>query len=73
MEGADLTWWRQLGGVLSLLLIGPSITAFLALNFTGATTFTSRSGVRREIFRYIPIMAGLGGIGIVSRIVLSLV
>jgi hypothetical protein len=73
IEGADLTWWRQVGGALSLLLIGPSITAFLALNFTGATTFTSRSGVRREIFTYIPIMAGLGGVGIVSSLVLALV
>jgi hypothetical protein len=73
LEGGGLEWWRQVAGALSVLLIGTSITAFLALNFTGATTFTSRSGVRREIFTYIPIMAGLGGIGIVSRIVLSLV
>lgn len=72
-EGQGLEWWRQAAGALSLLLIGASITAFLALNFTGATTFTSRSGVRREIFRYIPIMAGLGGVGIVSQFVLYLV
>ena len=38
------------------LLIAPWV-AFLALNFTGSTTFTSRTGVRREIFRYIPIIA----------------
>jgi hypothetical protein len=73
LEGGGPERWSQVVGALSLLLIGTSITAFLALNFTGATTFTSRSGVRREIFTYIPIMAGLGGIGIVSRIVLSLV
>lgn len=73
VAGEGLAWWRQATGSLSLLLIGPSITAFLALNFTGATTFTSRSGVQREIFTYIPIMAGLGGVGIVSSIVLALV
>ncbi len=32
---------------------------YLGLNFTGSTTFTSRTGVSREIFRYIPIMAGM--------------
>lgn len=37
------------------LLIAPWV-AFLALNFTGSTTFTSRTGVRGEIFRYIPII-----------------
>jgi hypothetical protein len=30
---------------------------YLALNFTGSTPFCSRSGVRKEIFTYIPIMA----------------
>ena len=40
------------------------MTAFLALNFTGSTPFTSRTGVRREIFAYIPYMAGMFGVGI---------
>jgi len=38
----------------------PAGTAFLALNFTGATPITSRSGVAREIFRYVPVMAVMG-------------
>lgn len=42
--------------ILPALLMAPWV-AFLALNFTGSTTFTSRTGVRREIFRYIPIIA----------------
>ena len=49
------------------------MTAFLALNFTGSTTFTSRSGVRREIFTYIPVMAGMFGVGVVLFIVLLLI
>ncbi|MCL7453525.1 MAG: mercury methylation corrinoid protein HgcA [Anaerolineae bacterium] len=57
-------WGLRLGAALTLLLPLPPVTAFLALNFTGSTTFTSRSGVRREIFRYIPIMAWTFGIGI---------
>jgi hypothetical protein len=42
---------------LAYLLGLPPVTAYLALNFTGATTFTSRTGVRREMRRYIPAMA----------------
>jgi hypothetical protein len=69
----DATWWRQVGGALTYLLALPPVTAFLALNFTGSTTFTSRSGVRQEIFTYVPIMAWMFGIGIVLNIVLILV
>jgi hypothetical protein len=69
----DATWWRQIGGALTYLLALPPVTAYLALNFTGSTTFTSKSGVRREIFTYVPIMAWMFGIGIVLTIALSLV
>jgi hypothetical protein len=46
----------------------PPIAAFLGLNFTGSTTFTSPSGVRREINMYIPIMAGMSGVGLLMNI-----
>jgi hypothetical protein len=49
----------------------PPITAFLALNFTGATTFTSRTGVRREMFAYIPAMAWTFGTGIALTIIFA--
>ena len=54
---------------LALLLIIPAVTAYLALNFTGCTTFTSRTGVKKEIYRYVPVMALM----IVSGILLSIV
>lgn len=73
LSSSDVAWWRQAGGALTYLLALPPVTAFLALNFTGSTTFTSRSGVRREIFTYIPVMAWMFGIGIVLTIVLSLI
>jgi hypothetical protein len=59
----DWEWWRQALYALQFLLVMPAATAFIALNFTGSTTFTSRSGVRREIFAYIPAMAWMAGIG----------
>jgi hypothetical protein len=68
----DAAWWLRIGGALTYLLPLPPVTAYLALNFTGSTTFTSRSGVRREIFTYVPIMAWMFGIGIVLTIALIL-
>jgi hypothetical protein len=66
----DWVWWRQAGQALEFLLAMPAVTAFLALNFTGSTTFTSKSGVRREMFAYIPAMAWTFGAGIVLSVVL---
>lgn len=60
--------WLRLILPLSLLLVFPPVTAFLALNFTGSTTFTSRTGVRREIFTYIPVMGWLFGAGLVLAV-----
>jgi hypothetical protein len=51
---------------LPYALMMPPTTAFLALNFTGSSTFTSRSGVRREIFSYLPAMAWMFGAGLAA-------
>jgi hypothetical protein len=56
-------WLRVVAGLAYVLLMAP-ITAYLALNFTGASTFTSRTGVKKEIFRYIPAMVASSVIGI---------
>ena len=68
----DPAWWQRAGEALVYLLAMPAVTAFLALNFTGSTTFTSRTGVRREIFRYAPIMAASFGAGLVVSVALLL-
>jgi len=44
---------------ITSFLIFPPITAYIALNFTGCTTFTSRTGVRTEIFSYIRLLVGM--------------
>jgi hypothetical protein len=61
-------WWLKTFSALASMLILPAITAFITLNFTGTTTFTSRSGVRREIFAYVPAMAWMLGIGLALNI-----
>jgi hypothetical protein len=65
----DWSWYHRLGQALEFLLAMPPVTAFIALNFTGSTTFTSRSGVKREMFAYIPAMAWTFGTGILLAIV----
>ena len=57
-------WWSRLGEALVYLLAMPPVTAFTALNFTGSTTFTSWSQVKREMFTHIPRMAWSFGAGI---------
>ena len=73
MTNPSTVWWDRLGWPLVYLLTMPPVAAFLALNFTGASTFTSRSWVKREIFTYVPIMAIMLGTGIVIVVTLSLI
>lgn len=61
---ATLVWRWVLAAGLMLAL--PAVTAFIALNYTGASTFTSKTGVRREMSRYIPIMAVCFGLGVIA-------
>jgi hypothetical protein len=62
----QLLYWKGtfviVATVAEYLLMAAWI-GYLGLNFTGSTTFTSRTGVRREIFIYIPIMAGMLVVG----------
>ena len=51
-DGSD--WSMATTGACVLTL--PAISAFYALNFTGCTGFTSRSGVKKELRFGIPIM-----------------
>ena len=61
--GDDLSDWIRIARSAAFLLGFPAVTAFLALNFTGATPITSQTGVKREMNRYIPAMAALSGSG----------
>ncbi|EGW36302.1 mercury methylation corrinoid protein HgcA [Desulfosporosinus sp. OT] len=54
---------------LGYILILPSVAAFLAMNFTGASTFTSFSGVLKEMRKAVPAII----ISLVLGIILLLV
>jgi hypothetical protein len=66
-------FWLRCAWALVFALLIPPITAFLALNFTGSTTFTSRTGVRNEMFAYIPTMAWMFGAGLLLNIAIIFV
>jgi acetyl-CoA decarbonylase/synthase complex subunit gamma len=57
-----------LGGWLTAAawgLIVPAVASFLAMNFTGATTYTSLSGVRREVRLALPVQIAAAADGVV--------
>jgi hypothetical protein len=70
---STMPFWENALISLVFLLIMPALIAYLALNFTGCTTFTSRTGVKKEIFRYVPIMALMLGSGIILSILLGVI
>ena len=67
----EVAWWFRAASAVTYLMVFPPVTAYLALNFTGSTSFTSRTGVRNEIYAYIPALVWTFGIGTVLNIVFS--
>lgn len=65
-------WITLIQASIPILMMAP-VTSYLALNFTGSTPFTSRSGVKREIFTYIPILALMFSAGILLNLATILI
>ena len=57
---------------LSWFLIIVTISSFLAMNFTGSSTYTSLSGVKKEMKVSLPIQIGLAVTGIVLQVIVKL-
>lgn len=54
---------------IAWLLISGAVSSFLTMNFTGASTYTSLSGVRKEMRIFVPIQIGLTLIGLTAFII----
>jgi hypothetical protein len=69
-----ITLWIQPGywTAASNFLVLPVITAYLALNFTGSTPFTSLSGVQKEIRLAAPPMIASAAFGMALRLAFRL-
>jgi hypothetical protein len=55
--------------ILSWFLLITTISSFLAMNFTGSTTYTSLSGVKKEIKISVPIQVGFAITGIILQVI----
>jgi hypothetical protein len=53
-------------------LLFPALSSYIALQFTGSTTFTGMSGVRKELKIGIPLYLGAAGISFILMIVFKL-
>ncbi len=58
--------------VIAYLFVLPAVSAFYAMNFTGCSTFTSLSGVMKEMKIAIPLIAVSIGLGLILLIAGSL-
>ncbi len=68
---SDLGWIR-IGWPLVYLFAMSPMTAFLALNYTGVTPFTSRSRVKHEIFTYFPMIILMVSLSLILAVILTL-
>jgi len=50
--------------LLGWFLISGALSSFLTMNFTGASTYTSLSGVRKEMRIFVPLQIGFAFIGL---------
>jgi hypothetical protein len=64
LRDVDLQVWPGRIEALAWLLIIPAIVAYLAMNFTGASTYTSLSGVKKEMRWALPAEIAAGAIGL---------
>jgi len=55
--------------IVSWFLIMGSISSFMAMNFTGSSTFTSLSGVQKEMKLSLPLQIGAAAVGLIGWII----
>jgi hypothetical protein len=67
--------FAQLGilKAVSYLLLLPSVSAYTAMNFTGSSTYTSPTGVNKEMRIAIPIMLGASSLGMILLLADSII
>jgi hypothetical protein len=63
-HGFDLAIWTNRLELLAWLLLVPTIASYLAMNFTGASTYTSLSGVKIEMRWALPLQIAAAVVGL---------
>lgn len=64
-RGLETGRWPEQVEALAWFLLIPTVTAYLAMNFTGASTYTSLSGVKKEMRIALPVQIGAGLLGLI--------
>lgn len=57
---------------IAMVLISLSVASFVTLNFTGSSTYTSLSGVKKEMIRVIPFQIFFAAVGLILFIISKL-
>jgi hypothetical protein len=65
IRGVDFATTAGFLEILAWLLLVPATTAYLAMNFTGCSTYTSLSGVKKEMRFALPMEIAAGFVGLV--------
>lgn len=63
-RAGDLGTWTGRFEMLAWFFLVPAVAAYLAMNFTGSSTYTSLSGVQREMRWAVPLEIAAGGVGL---------
>ncbi len=61
---SGLAAWSVRLEIAGWLLLVPAVSAYLAMNFTGASTYTSLSGVKKEMHLALPLEIGGAAVGL---------
>ncbi|PKN51291.1 MAG: acetyl-CoA synthase subunit gamma [Deltaproteobacteria bacterium HGW-Deltaproteobacteria-13] len=64
LRGINLSAWAGRMEALAWFLIIPAVSGYLAMNFTGASTYTSLSGVKKEMRWALPLEIACGAAGV---------
>jgi acetyl-CoA decarbonylase/synthase complex subunit gamma len=62
--GNGLATWPDCLAAAAWLLMVTALSAFLGMNFTGSSTYTSLSGVRKEMRTAVPLQIGAAAVGL---------
>jgi acetyl-CoA decarbonylase/synthase complex subunit gamma len=54
----NISWFLMMGG----------LSSFMAMNFTGSSTFTSLSGVQKEMKTALPVQIAMASLGLTGWI-----
>ncbi|MEQ8174861.1 MAG: mercury methylation corrinoid protein HgcA [Syntrophomonadaceae bacterium] len=64
LKGGPGNGWGLTADLAAILFV-PAVSSYLAMNFTGASTYTSLSGVKKEMKLAVPIQAASAAIGLI--------